>query len=342
MSHAVPAAGSDPRPGGEPGARSAGDRLRAAREAMGLSLKDVAERTRVPIRHLEAIESGDYAAMPTATYAVGFAKAYARAVGIDEVAVARDVRARTDALLGSRPEYQPYELHDPARVPSRGLALVAAAVGVLLLVVAIIWFGTHWFEGGPSAPSAIVSTTPSAPARRMAAAPAPASGGQVTLTATDRVWLRVADATGKTLYEGTMNPGDHFDVPSTAERPVLSVGRPDVLRVTIDGAAQPALGSGARPMKNVPIDAASLRARPASSTAAPPGAPTGPAVAQVPSQDRAPTAPVAPVKRPSTTRSQARRSSPHARPTRTTDAVAAAPLVITTAPAPPPTGSPQP
>ena len=48
----------------------------------------MAARTRVPLRHLEAIEQGAYEALPSQTYAVGFARAYARAVGLDEVATA--------------------------------------------------------------------------------------------------------------------------------------------------------------------------------------------------------------------------------------------------------------
>ena len=36
------------------------------------------------------------------------------------------------------------------------------------------------------------------------------------LTATDEVWLRVYDADNKTLYLGTMKPGERFDVPAGA------------------------------------------------------------------------------------------------------------------------------
>ena len=60
--------------------------------------------------------------MPTPTYAIGFAKAYARAVGEDEVTIARDVRARTASISAERQEYQPYELDDPTRVPPPWLA----------------------------------------------------------------------------------------------------------------------------------------------------------------------------------------------------------------------------
>jgi hypothetical protein len=70
----------------------AGDVLRVALEAQGLTLADVAGRTRVPLRHLEAIDASDYAGLPSPTYAVGFGRAYARAIGADEVRIAQMVR----------------------------------------------------------------------------------------------------------------------------------------------------------------------------------------------------------------------------------------------------------
>jgi cytoskeleton protein RodZ len=80
-----------------------GDRLRAARDSRGLSLAEIAARTRVPQRHLEALEAGDYGALPSPTYAMGFAKAYARAVGMDEVELAADLRRELDRMGPRQP-----------------------------------------------------------------------------------------------------------------------------------------------------------------------------------------------------------------------------------------------
>src|SRR5256885_1631031 len=65
---------------GQPAQPSAGDRLRAAREAQGLSVEDIAARTRIPTRHLENIEAGNWDRMPSSTYSIGFAKSYAAAL----------------------------------------------------------------------------------------------------------------------------------------------------------------------------------------------------------------------------------------------------------------------
>ena len=52
-----------------------GDRLRAAREARGLSLAEMAERTKVNQRMLSAIERHALDEMPVGPYAAGFARA---------------------------------------------------------------------------------------------------------------------------------------------------------------------------------------------------------------------------------------------------------------------------
>ena len=70
----------------------AGDRLRSAREARRMELSHVAAETRIPIRHLESIEASAFDALPSRTYAIGFARTYARIVGLDEKSIADAVR----------------------------------------------------------------------------------------------------------------------------------------------------------------------------------------------------------------------------------------------------------
>ena len=254
-----------------------GTSLRVAREAKGLSLADIAARTRIPLRHLTAIEKGDYTSLPSPTYAVGFAKGYARAVGADEVAVAQAVRAEVDRAGPRAPEYVPYEAADPARVPSRGVAIVGLGLALAILILGGLWYGTNIFRGdggdvAASAPVAAPSTAVSAPvARPVAVVP---TGGQVVLTAGDEVWMRVYDADNKTLYLGTMKPGEIFAVPATANNPMINVGRPDKLTVTLDGKPAPALGTGERAIKDVRIGGAAIAARMAGTTPAAAGTPT--------------------------------------------------------------------
>ena len=256
--------------------KSVGERLREAREAQGLSLAEIAARTRVPLRQLEAIEADNYSGLPSVTYAVGFAKAYARAVGADEVSIARDVRAASDQTV-QRTNYEAYEIDDPKRTPSGGVLVVSLIVVVLLLVAVGLWYGSNLFRGDESTPALVTANeiTPQAPVEQTIT---PAAGtGQVVLTATDEVWMRVYDATGKTLFQNTLKPGERYEVPGDANGPMINVGRPDKLQVTLNGSAVPALGDGRVAIKDVGVGAAALTAR--SSGATPALAPIAPAAA---------------------------------------------------------------
>lgn len=60
-----------------------GQDLRTARLNRRLTLSQVAERTRVKLKLLEAIENEDFGAMPAPIYAKGFIRLYAECVGLD-------------------------------------------------------------------------------------------------------------------------------------------------------------------------------------------------------------------------------------------------------------------
>ncbi|OYY92031.1 MAG: hypothetical protein B7Y45_00625 [Sphingomonas sp. 28-66-16] len=289
--------------------KTAGERLREAREAQGLSLAEVAARTRVPLRHLEAIEKSDYSGLPSPTYSVGFAKAYARAVGVDEVVVGREVRGHADATHRA-PDYQPYEMKDPKRLPPQGLAVAAGAVTLIVLLAIGLWYGTTLFRGDGSEPVAVAAPAELAPPPVTTPPPPPVPvGGQVTLTAGDTVWLRVYDRSGKTLFQDEMKPGERYDVPADADHPMINVGRPDQIQVTVNGSTVPPLGDGKRAIKDVEVSAAALLAR--GSTAAAP-TPAAPSAATPPSAAPSPVA-----RRPAAVR---RAPTPTPTRTRSTDA----------------------
>ena len=207
--------------------KSTGDKLREAREALGLTLADIANRTRVPMRHLEAIEQGEFAAMHSSTYAIGFAKAYARAVGLDEKAIGGEVRNSPQLPLPAATAYEAYEPRDAKRLPSRGVAMAAGAIAVLLLigVVRLVRHQPVPRVGRTRASRSRKTPSPPRPRRpRHRSAPARSRS-----TATDSVWLKIYDATGKTLLEKTMAQGERYDVPADADNPMINhrAPRPD-------------------------------------------------------------------------------------------------------------------
>lgn len=257
--------------------KSTGDKLREAREALGMTLADVANHTRVPTRHLEAIEQGEYASMPSPTYAVGFAKAYARVVGLDEQAIGAEVRNNPQLPLAPVTDYETYQPRDPKRVPSPGLTMVAGGIGLLVVLAVIIWYGTSLFRGSDEPVATPIENTIAAAPEPT---PTPVSASHVALIATGSVWVKVRDEAGATLFEKTMTPGERYEVPTDANGPMIDVGRADQIQVTVNGSVVPPLGSGRTAIKGMPISAAALQARGSGQPAtAPTAAPTPAATA---------------------------------------------------------------
>jgi cytoskeleton protein RodZ len=253
-----------------------GTRLRTAREAQGLSLDDVAAKTRVPIRHLVHIEKGEWDQLPAPTYSIGFARAYATAVGLEASEIGSELRAQLSYAQAPTPAY--YEPADPARVPPRWLALVAGIIAILLVVGYFVWRSNALSGGGEDQVTQTeTGTTPAAaPAQganaqpRPATPPAAAATGPVVLTATDDVWLRVYDADHHKLLEKTMKAGERYEVPANANRPQLLTGRPNALQVTVGSKQIPPLGPPEKTVADVSLLPADLLARGSAQPAAPP------------------------------------------------------------------------
>jgi cytoskeletal protein RodZ len=309
----------------------AGARLRAAREARRLDLTNIASETRIPLRHLEAIEEGDFAALPSRTYAIGFARTYAKAVGLDDAAITDAVRAELADGSGHRAASGGggIEPGDPAKLPSAGLAWFGAFAALLLAAGLIAFFSTRFGAGIGPAPLA----APPKPAPSVAAAPAvgaaPAASGPVVITATADVWLRIAEEGGARLIEKELKAGESFTLPASAKDPRLSTGRPDLLAIAIGGQSVPALATTPTQISGVPVSAAALLAR--AQVQAPGAAATGaPAIASPrPAQRR--------TQRPAAAPSGDAAAAPAAAPAAPSEASAPAPAPASDAGASPPT-----
>ncbi|OAN58115.1 helix-turn-helix domain-containing protein [Sphingomonas sp. TDK1] len=267
-----------------------GERLRAAREALGLDLPEIAARTRIPQRHLEAIEQGTYSGLPSITYATGFAKAYARAVNIDEVAIARDVRGELGQI--ERPVLTPeYPLQEPSRAAPGGIVWFGVIVALVLVAGIGIWYGTNWFRGGAAQGDGVAqqfevapTPTPSAPAP--APSPTVPAVEHVTLVARGPAWIRVTDATGKRLAEKELTAGERYEVPDDADHPRVRTGRPDQLQVLLNGSEIAPLGTEVKVVE-AELTSAALRAR-GQPGATPSPTPGAAAAAAMPLRERAP------------------------------------------------------
>ncbi|MFZ5442935.1 MAG: helix-turn-helix domain-containing protein [Myxococcota bacterium] len=74
-----------------------GDLLRQVRMARGLSLAQLADRTRIGAKHLENVENDRYDALPATVYLRGILMNLARELGLDGLRVSKSYLAFVDA-----------------------------------------------------------------------------------------------------------------------------------------------------------------------------------------------------------------------------------------------------
>lgn len=243
--------------------RTLGEALRQAREAAGLTLAEVAERTKVRPGILASIESDDHDRLPALTYSLGFVKAYARTVGMDPVATAERYRLESRKVdpVPTQVDLQPLEAR---RLPSA--RLVAATAALIALLVAGFWaWGAGWLTGTPPAePSDVAATAPAdvrpaEPEAEETAAPATDPVAPVTVTAREEVWLRISDGT-ETFFMGTMTAGQSMALPA-GRAWQLRTGRAGALEVKVGGTTIPPLGGPAEQVRNLSLKPEDLRAR---------------------------------------------------------------------------------
>ena len=261
--------------------------LAEARAAAGRELADLARETRVPLRHLMAIEADDHEALPALPYALGFVKTFARSVGLNPESVGAQFRAETRLTphVPSAPSLEPL---DEARLPSQGLALAGLAV-LVLVIGGLGLYGSGVLDPVPSAPQ-VAAPAPAAidTATAAASAPAPApaaaapgasaaaatpaiipTSGPVTLTARTDVWVKIySRITGRKAFQGLMVAGSIYKVPEDNGPLVLRAGRAGEIEVSVAGVKLPPLGGSVETVDGVVLTAPALAERFTGSAAA--------------------------------------------------------------------------
>jgi len=117
---------------------SIGAALRAAREAIGLTAQEIADRVKFSVRQVEALEQDDVAHLPQGTFLRGFIRSYARVVHLEP------------ELLLNGIEIQPEHHSDVAEISGSGDALPAAGqtenrnlyllIGALIITLGLAFF----------------------------------------------------------------------------------------------------------------------------------------------------------------------------------------------------------
>ncbi len=246
--------------------------LRRAREARNFSVVDVEEQLKIRQRYLQALEVGDYAALPGGIQARGFIRNYARVLGLPvEEALARyqaEVEGRpmqpriptaqqlsSERIIHDRPTgfAPPPTEAEEANVGSDSLPpFIWGLIGATLFFTLLAGGAYLYLKiGGESSTVESIPTIPPTQPVALTAAPqpanvpifAPAADNRVTvrLEPGEHAWVRLV-ADGKVVFQGVADPAQPLQA-TASERCQVETGNGGAFHLYINSGDYGLLGA---------------------------------------------------------------------------------------------------
>jgi len=247
-----------------------GDELKAAREARKLTIRELADRTRISYSFLQALEEGDYSAIPGEVFVTGFLRTYARELGLDEkrvMALYRESREPTVELQLSQSEPEPALAQPPIKAVRKWFVFVA--VGVVLLAAAAFWLLGRTKPEGPADTSArqvkqpvpvaaakpygnmttVVPPTPQTTPPSKDATAAETGPIGIKLTADGPAWYSYRADDGN-WTSGLLHKGESIDIAAHTQV-ILNLGNAGGTKVVLNGKPLLPFGKAGDVIKNI-------------------------------------------------------------------------------------------
>jgi hypothetical protein len=210
-----------------------GSSLRTAREHQQLELSVVERETRIRAKYLQALEDERFDVLPGTAYVKGFLRTYADFLGLDGPRFVDEFNERfAPAEMPEAPP--PVRIRRPRRWLDARLIAIPFAVAVGLVAWRLTSGGghhqPHHVALSPPAPHVGVSTSTPKPAPSV-----PATARIAFVASRGPCWLsvRVGSATGTTLYERTLQPGQSARF--AGRRLWVRIGAPWNVNATLNG-----------------------------------------------------------------------------------------------------------
>lgn len=218
-----------------------GQKLKSARESQGLSLADIYQRTKIPINHLQSIDTGNTDELPEPVYVSGFIRRYAECVGLNGQALSDEYKSQVDsngngagrahrAIAGepviiAAPSSRAVKIDQsgPSVFKTMGVSVFWIVV-ILGLITFLFWWNSNNNSAQDTAPilslrdqpnrfnNVAPSQTPAATDKSQAPDANTPSDSRISLTASQHVWAEVKSvSSGDSLFTGYLEAGDRRD-----------------------------------------------------------------------------------------------------------------------------------
>lgn len=228
-----------------------GQRLRAEREARGISQEDAANRLNLTVTFLQALETDDYDRLPEPTFVRGYIRNYAR-----ELDLPADELVSVFSEIMQEKEEVPETVEVMPSRRRRWVPVVSVALVLAVVIVVLVWPQDDGADQGDAAPAAATDEAEPGSAESGTDSEIPASAGETSgldesggtesesepelepvrlaegqneqqpdagepadrlqMTFSANCWLEVRDASGEVVFEGRRDAGVALNVSGEA------------------------------------------------------------------------------------------------------------------------------
>jgi len=237
---------------GEEEKNAVGEQLRKQRKARGISLIEISEHTKIGKKYLEALENEEYQVLPGETYAIGFLRAYAKYLELDEVAILKQYKEQknlpqTKADSGPEGTGGKGESNQSLWLPLLAV-LVLAGLGAGLF---LLWpQNQEHFAAKSSVADTVNSDLQVSQASLVPQPQAPVTTDlTLKIHAKERTWVTLM-IDGRQEPDVTLNANEERTW-AAKDRFVLWTGNAGGIDVTFNGEVQPPLGTRGEVRKEV-------------------------------------------------------------------------------------------
>jgi cytoskeletal protein RodZ len=243
-----------------------GGKLRQARERRGISLRQIANATKISVVALEALERNDVSRLPGGIFSRAFVRSYAVEIGLDPEQTIQEFLAQFphDSVTAGHPQAGQIEVHDTHESDRRTATTWLGLIAVSVPIAGVVLYFTTGRQPAPepapdpvpvaaAAPEPPPLPPPPAPIAESdaglpgaapidsAASDTPSDVLSVNLLATRECWVS-ATVDGTKVIDRLLQAGERTTMEIRREL-VLTTGDAAALSLTLNGADARSLGA---------------------------------------------------------------------------------------------------